>query len=279
MATYAIGDIQGCFDDFTRLLAKIEFKPSRDQLWLTGDLVNRGPKSLDVLRYVRKHEASIISVLGNHDLHLLAVAAGEAKRKKLDTLDEVLAAPDRDSLLDWLSSRPLLHQDDEIGFTMLHAGLAPQWTLRLARDCAREVEAVLREKHREKFFAHMYGDQPDLWSDDLKGFDRLRFITNCFTRMRCCDADGRIQLKYKGTLEEMPKGLYPWFRAPHRRSAQTRIICGHWSAIDYHVSDHVFAIDSGCVWGARLCAIRLDTPAPQPIFTRCHSSTAGAAEE
>lgn len=279
MATYAIGDIQGCFDEFRQLLDKIDFKPSRDQLWLTGDLVNRGPKSLDVLRYVRKHEASIVTVLGNHDLHLLAVAAGEAKRKKLDTLDEILAAPDRDSLLDWLVRRPLLHQDKKVGFVMLHAGLAAQWTLRQAAECAQEVETALRSNRPQKFFAHMYGDQPDRWSEDLQGFDRLRFITNCFTRMRCCDAEGRIQLKYKGTLEEMPRELYPWFRVPQRRSTEAKIVCGHWSAIDYHVSDNVFVIDTGCVWGQRLCAIRLDTPAPQPVFARCGSSAAGAAED
>jgi bis(5'-nucleosyl)-tetraphosphatase (symmetrical) len=274
MATYAIGDIQGCHDEFEILLEKLRFDAGRDRLWLVGDLVNRGPRSLDVLRRVRNLGDAAITVLGNHDLHLLAVAlAPKQERVKAgDTFQDILAAPDRDQLLVWLRGRPLLHHDDALGCTMIHAGLPPQWDLALAQRCARELEATLRDERRcIELFSHMYGDQPNHWSDDLHGVDRLRFITNCLTRLRFCRADGSIDLKFKGEIDTAPTGLVPWFRAPGRRSRNLRIVCGHWSALGYYDGDGVLSIDAGCVWGARLCAVRLDRSAP-PVFVPCSSS-------
>jgi len=272
LATYAIGDVQGCFAELTALVASLNFDPSRDRLWFVGDLVNRGPNSLQVLRYVRSLGDAAVTVLGNHDLHLLALAAGCAKRKNKDTLDEILAAPDRDELCGWLRQRPLLHHDSALGCTLIHAGLPPQWDLATAAGCAAEVENALRnEAKARRLFAHMYGDQPDLWSAALNGDERLRFIVNCFTRLRVCDRQGRVELKYKGTAAGASAGQLPWFKAPGRRSAGERIVFGHWSALGYHDADGVLCIDTGCVWGAKLCAVRLDRPAP-PRFVPCSSS-------
>jgi bis(5'-nucleosyl)-tetraphosphatase (symmetrical) len=269
--TYAIGDVQGCYAELADLVAKINFNPQRDQLWFVGDLINRGPQSLEVLRYIRSLGTAAITVLGNHDLHLLAVAYGGHDRlRSNDTLDGILKARDRDELLEWLRQQPLLHHDAHLGYTLLHAGLPPQWDLRTAQLCARELESSLRDDRAlQELLANMYGNQPDQWSDKLRGLDRLRFIVNCFTRLRVCDADGRLDLKYKGTLKDIPRGFYPWFRAPKRRSEKLRIVCGHWSALDYYDSretdEQVLAIDTGCVWGGRLCAIRLDKTA-EPVY-------------
>ncbi len=272
MATYAVGDIQGCDDELAQLLDLIRFDPSSDTLWLVGDLVNRGPKSLSVLRRVKALGAAAISVLGNHDLHLLATAYQRAGRKSKDTIDDVLLAPDRDELLEWLRHRPMLHYDAGLGVAMLHAGLPPQWDLALAQQCARELETALRDEAMcAELFEHMYGDSPDRWSDDLRGFDRLRFITNCLTRLRFCREDGTLELKHKGTIEQAPKNVLPWFRVPSRRSADARIVCGHWSALGYHAENGVLSIDTGCVWGQHLCAVRLDADAP-PFFVPCSSS-------
>jgi bis(5'-nucleosyl)-tetraphosphatase (symmetrical) len=272
LPTYAIGDVQGCYAELVELVARIQFNPQQDQLWFVGDLVNRGPQSLEVLRYVRSLGDKAITVLGNHDLHLLAVAYSGERLRADDTLDKILNAKDRDELLDWLRHRPLLHHDSSLGYTMLHAGLPPQWDLRIAQHCARELETALRnDDSMRDLFAHMYGNQPDQWSDSLRGIDRLRFITNCFTRLRVCDAHGRLNLKYKGTLQNIPEGFYPWFRAPNRRSENIKIVCGHWSALDYYDSrnttEQVLVIDTGCVWGERLCAMRLDQPA-EPVFVK-----------
>lgn len=272
MAVYAIGDIQGCNLEFGRLLDRLEFDPAHDQLWLTGDLVNRGPDSLGVLRRVRALGSAAITVLGNHDLHLLAVAWRPEETRAQDTLAEILAAPDADELLSWLRTQPLLHHDPVLGFTMIHAGLAPQWNLALAQQCAREVEVTLQDAGTAReLFHHMYGNQPDRWSDDLTGFDRLRFITNCFTRLRFCDADGRLDLKYKGAVAEAPHGLVPWFRVPGRQSRDLNLVCGHWSALGFHRGDGILALDTGCVWGGSLCAVRLDENEP-PVFVECSSS-------
>jgi bis(5'-nucleosyl)-tetraphosphatase (symmetrical) len=274
MRTFAIGDIQGCFAEFEQLLKQIRFDPEQDRLWLVGDLVNRGPQSLQVLRKVRSLGASAITVLGNHDLHLLAAALSPAESlKPKDTLGEIFSAPDCDELLHWLRHRPMLHTDHALGYTMVHAGFAPQWDLAQAQACARELEAALRDPDRcVELFAHMYGDKPDQWSAHLQGAERLRFITNCFTRLRFCSEDGRLELKYKGTLDKAPKGLMPWFKVPERRWHGTRIVCGHWSALGYHREEDVLAIDTGCVWGERLCAVRLDQADPSPVFTPCSSS-------
>jgi bis(5'-nucleosyl)-tetraphosphatase (symmetrical) len=279
MATYAIGDIQGCYDELVALLERLRFDPAADTLWLTGDLVNRGPRSLEVLRAVKALGSAAITVLGNHDLHLLAVATTPSEpRKPQDTLDSILRAPDRDELLDWLRRQPLLHHDPRLGYTMIHAGLPPQWDLKTAQACAHELQAVLRDADSSKaLFTHMYGNKPNLWSADLHGFERLRFITNCFTRLRFCDAEGRLDLKYKGRIDEAPKHLMPWFEVPGRRSRDLHILCGHWSALGYHDGDGVLSIDTGCVWGGQLCAVRLDQR-EAPVLMRCSSSGLSVGE-
>ena len=261
MAVYAIGDVQGCAAELEALLSKIRFDARRDRLWFVGDLVNRGPDSLAVLRRVRALGDVAIVVLGNHDLHLLAVARGDAPLKRADLgLDAVLDAPDRESLLDWLQSRPMLHHDSDLGVTMIHAGLPPQWDLHTAIGCARELEAALRSQSDGDFYRRMYGDKPDRWRDDLEGHARLRFIVNCLTRLRVCDAEGRIALDFKGRIDQLPEGLAPWFRVRGRRTAGERIICGHWSALGYFDDNGVVSIDTGCVWGGPLTALRLDRP-------------------
>ncbi len=259
MATWAVGDVQGCCTELEALLARIGFSPARDRLWLVGDLVNRGPRSLDVLRLVEGLGDAAITVLGNHDLHLLALAQGAARPHADDaSLAPVLAAPDRGRLLDWLRSRPLLHHDAALGATLLHAGLPPQWDLLLARRCATELETALRGPDAARLLTAMYGNQPDLWRDELAGDDRLRFITNAFTRLRACDADGRLLLRLKGPPDRLPAGALPWFRAPRPRWAGARIVCGHWSALGYRDENGVLALDTGCVWGGALTAQRLD---------------------
>jgi bis(5'-nucleosyl)-tetraphosphatase (symmetrical) len=261
MAIYAVGDVQGCCTELEQLLSILRFDPARDRLWFVGDLVNRGPRSLDVLRLVAGLGAAATVVLGNHDLHLLAVArGGEALRAADASLQPVLAAPDAPRLLDWLQSRPVLHHDAGLGITLLHAGLPPQWDIAQARRCAAELEDALGGERSGRLFAQMYGNQPDLWRDDLEGADRLRFITNAFTRLRVCDADGRMLLRFKGPPAEAPPGAVPWFRAAGRRSAGARIVCGHWSALGYLDEGGVLALDTGCVWGGTLTARRLDAP-------------------
>jgi bis(5'-nucleosyl)-tetraphosphatase (symmetrical) len=268
MPTYAIGDIQGCYDELADLLSVIDFNADRDRLWFVGDLVNRGPKSLAVLRRVHALGDNATVVLGNHDLHLLAVARSASRElRKTDTLDAILHAPDRKKLLDWLESRPLLHHDASLGYTMIHAGLAPQWDLTTARAAAKEVEQALATQPGD-LYEHMYGNRPDRWSNDLEGHDRLRFIINCFTRLRFCDADGRLNLKAGGKPEEAPDGAVPWFQMPDRRSRDMKIVFGHWSALGLHIGNNVAAIDTGCVWGGSLCAWRLDQPA-EPVQLSC----------
>lgn len=281
MATYAIGDIQGCDDEFARLLDLLRFDPARDRLWLVGDLVNRGPKSLRVLRRVKALGDAAIVVLGNHDLHLLALACSNSEsRKSKDTLDDILTAPDRDELLAWLRTRPMLHHDAKLNYTMVHAGLAPQWDLAQAQGCARELESQLRDEDASReLFANMYGDRPNRWSDSLSGFERLRFITNCLTRLRFCHSDGTLELKYKGRIDQAPGNLYPWFRAPNRRTRDARIVCGHWSALGFHRENGVMSIDTGCVWGQQLCAIDLEKEAATPVYVPCSSSGLTAEAE
>jgi bis(5'-nucleosyl)-tetraphosphatase (symmetrical) len=263
MATYAVGDVQGCAGELGILLERLEFSPGRDRLWFVGDLVNRGPRSLDVLRLIAHLGDAAIVVLGNHDLHLLAVARGNAALKRQDqSLRPILEAPDREPLLDWLQSRPMLHHDRELGVTMLHAGVPPQWDLATARRCAGELERALRSDRSGALFEQMYGNEPRLWRDELEGTDRLRFITNALTRLRACDADGRMLLDFKGPLDQLPAGAVPWFRAAGRRTAGARIVCGHWSALGYLDEAGVLALDTGCVWGGALTAQRLDTASP-----------------
>lgn len=266
MAIYAIGDLQGCYSEFRALLERIAFEPGQDQLWLAGDLVNRGPDSLPVLRFVRGLGDSAITVLGNHDLHLLALAAGNLKHAKHHSLDAILKAPDRDELLEWLRQRPLLHHDAERGFTLIHAGLPPQWDLEQARACARELETVLRGSAHHAFLHAMYGNQPARWSEQLGGIERLRFITNALTRLRFCTRDGALALKEKGEPGSQRPGHLPWFQVPGRRSADTRILFGHWSTLGYRSGENTWALDSGCLWGGTLSAVRIQSELPLPLM-------------
>jgi len=269
MAVYAIGDIQGCYDELRELLVKIRFDKDHDRLWFVGDLVNRGPKSLETLRFVRALGPVAITVLGNHDLHLLAAAHGiRPDNIDDDTLEPILAAPDRDELIDWLRRQPLLHYDRDLGYLMVHAGLPPQWDLKLAQQCAGEVETVLRGSGLPAFLTRMYGNKPKQWSEDLTGWDRLRFIVNCFTRMRFCDRNGRLDLKTTGPPGSQPEGFYPWFEIPARASQGMNIIFGHWSTLRTPDIPGVYPIDSGCLWGGLLTALRIDTP-PQRIDLPC----------
>ena len=261
MAVYAIGDIQGCHDQLSRLLDKISFKKDRDQLWFTGDLVNRGPQSLQTLRMIKSLGPNATVVLGNHDLHLLATAYDHFKPGKKDTLDDILGAPDREELLTWLRSLPLIHVDNKLGFAMVHAGLHPDWSLDQAQALAREVESVLRSDRHAKFYKNMYGDKPRSWSSDLKGWPRLRFITNIFTRLRYCDDTGKVRLNVKGAPGTQPEGLHPWFDIESRRSKNERIIFGHWSTLALlknHKYSNVYPLDTGCLWGGKLTALRID---------------------
>lgn len=258
MAVYAIGDVQGCLIELQKLLEILEFDSRRDRLWLVGDLVNRGDHSLETLRYVKSLGSAAVTVLGNHDLHTLAVYHGAQALKRKDTLDELLQASDADELLTWLRQRPLLHHDAELGYTLVHAGLAPQWSLEDARLLAAEVQGVLGGDQYMSFLTAMYGDDPDLWSDDLQGMERLRYITNALTRIRYCREDGSLELKTKGAPGDQPQGLTEWFRFPGRRSAGRRLVFGHWSTLGVLHTNHCIALDTGCVWGGRLTAVRLD---------------------
>ncbi len=256
MATYAIGDIQGCYDEFSQLLDQVRFDTQNDSLWLVGDLVNRGPNSLGVLRRVRSLGDAAITVLGNHDLHLLAVAEGAAELHRSDTLDEILNAPDCDELMAWLRTRKLLHVQND--WVLVHAGLLPSWTVQQARELALEVEAALCGDHYHEFLAHMYGNQPDRWDEELSGYKRLRVVTNSFTRLRICSLQGEMEFRFKGDLAKMPAGYMPWFDVPGRASSNATIVCGHWSALGLKVTPQVIALDTGCLWGGSMTAIRLE---------------------
>ena len=256
MATYAIGDIQGCFEPLQRLLARISFTPGTDRLWLVGDLVNRGPQSLEVLRYVKALGSAAQCVLGNHDLHLLMRAAGCSRRRDDDTLEAVLAAADCDALLTWLRHQPLMHV--EAGHAMVHAGLLPQWSVRKARRLAAEVEAALVAANYADMLAHLWGSEPPSWSNDLEGFTRLRVIVNAMTRMRFCTPDGVMDFKTKGEADKPPRGFLPWFEIAGRKSADQVLVTGHWSALGLRLEENLLALDSGCYWGQQLSAVRLE---------------------
>jgi bis(5'-nucleosyl)-tetraphosphatase (symmetrical) len=258
MPVYAIGDIQGCYDPFRRLLDKLDFDPQRDRLWLTGDLVNRGPKSLKTLRFVRELGDAAITVLGNHDLHLIAVAngIGDAQERK-GSLAKVLRADDCDELIDWLRMRPLAHFNRSLNTLMVHAGLHPRWTVKKALARAAEVEAVLRGGDYRRFLPNLYGNSPSRWSGKLTGNKRLRFIVNCLTRIRMIYGNGRLDFEHKGPPEDAAKGLIPWFDAPDARWRGTRVVFGHWSAIGLIVKPELIGIDTGCVWNRELTAVHL----------------------
>ncbi|OGA20440.1 MAG: bis(5'-nucleosyl)-tetraphosphatase (symmetrical) [Betaproteobacteria bacterium RIFCSPLOWO2_02_FULL_67_19] len=253
MARYAIGDVQGCGDELSELITRVGFNPAHDRLWFVGDLVNRGPKSLEVLRAVRALGAAAVVVLGNHDLHLLAVAEGLARKRADDTLDDVLEAPDRDALLTWLRARPLMHVEGQ--WAMVHAGLLPEWTVPRAQALAAEVERVLRGPGYREFLAHMYGSTPLAWNDGLEGWDRLRVIVNAMTRIRFMSGAGHMELKHKGVAP--PPGFAAWYDARPPRD-EPALVCGHWSTLGLKIDPRVAMIDTGCVWGGALTALRLE---------------------
>ncbi len=255
MAIYAIGDVQGCFEELLLLLKKIDFQPRKDRLWFVGDLVNRGPASLDTLRYVRNLGDRATVVLGNHDLHLLALAEGCARRRNDDTLDEVLSAPDRESLIGWLRARPLLHREED--YILVHAGLLPQWSSSTAEALASEVQTELRGPRYRDFLSRLYGSKPDRWSEDLLGMDRWRMIVNAMTRMRFCSAEGVLEFQTKGDAGAAPPGFLPWFDVAGRLTAGEKVVYGHWSALGLRIAPGLIGLDSGCVWGGQLTAIRL----------------------
>ena len=257
MATYAIGDIQGCNHAFMALLARLLFDQKRDQLWLVGDLINRGSGSLEVLRWCYQHQDRIKIVLGNHDLHALAVAHGIKTAHRGDTLKTIIDAPDAPELLTWLRHQRLMLAGDE--YAMVHAGLLPQWTLKHALSLAREVEQALQTDGYLDFLTNMYGNMPNAWRDDLTGMDRLRVITNAMTRMRICTASGEMEFAFKGELQDVPQAYMPWFDVPNRQSKEAHIVCGHWSAVGLQQRANVFALDTGCLWGGKLTAMCLET--------------------
>lgn len=264
---YLMGDVQGCCDALDRMLAQIGFSPSRDHVWLVGDLVNRGPRSLQTLRRIRSLGGAASCLLGNHDLHLLAVADGAQRLKRQDTLDDILDAPDRDALLDWLRAQPLAARDD--GWLLVHAGVAPQWDADETLALAAEVGAALRGPQRAAFMHALYGDRPRRWEPSLRGHDRLRFIVNALTRIRFCTLDGRLELETKEGAGSAPAGYLPWFDVPGRRTAGTRIAFGHWSTLGLLDRPDVLALDTGCVWGGALTVARIDGNRRELSQVRC----------
>ena len=275
MATYAIGDIQGCYNELKQLLDKINFNADKDKLWFTGDLVNRGPKSLETLRLIHSMGENAIVVLGNHDLHLLATVFDHERPGKKDTFHDILKAPDRDQLMQWFRALPLMHTDNDTGLSMVHAGLHPNWSIEKAQSLAREVEDVLQNDDHIQFYKHMYGDKPSMWSDDLSGWPRFRYITNIFTRLRYCTPEGKIALGCKREPGTQPAGFHPWFSLEHRASRNDPIIFGHWSTlvlsknIDY---PNVYPLDTGCLWGGQLTALRIDSDPYETYQLNCQKT-------
>jgi bis(5'-nucleosyl)-tetraphosphatase (symmetrical) len=251
MATYAIGDVQGCFDELQKLLVAVDFK-KQDKLWFVGDLVNRGPKSLEVLRFVRNLGDRAVVVLGNHDLHLVTQHEGFERKRKDDTFGDVLGARDASELVEWLRTRPMMHVED--GHAMVHAGLLPRWSIQKALVLAKEVEAALRAADYREFLRNMYGSKPEEWSDSLAGWDRLRVVVNAMTRMRFCTRQGKMEFHAKGA--KPPPGYLPWYET--RPAKEAPIVFGHWSQLGLRLDPHVSCLDSGCVWGGSLSALRLE---------------------
>lgn len=260
MAVYAIGDIQGCYDELRELLTHIKFKSDRDQLWFCGDIVNRGPKSLKTLRFIRSLEENANTVLGNHDLHLLATAYDHRKPGRKDTLDKILLAKDSEQLLDWLRHRPLVMHDEEKDVTLFHAGIHPAWNIKKTLKLANEVEQILQSDRHIYFYKNMYGDKPTTWNDSLSGWPRYRFITNILTRLRYCDIHGRPALNAKGAPGSQAKHLMPWYEVPNRKTRNDTLIFGHWSTLPHagrKPINNTYAIDSGCLWGGYLTAMKV----------------------
>lgn len=267
MATYAIGDVQGCYDELQALLERVGFNRAHDRLWFVGDLVNRGPKSLEVLRFVKELGDRAIVVLGNHDLHLLTQHEGFEGKRKDDTFDDVLGAPDARELVDWVRTWPMMHVEGN--FAIVHAGLLPQWTIGKSLLLSGEVEQALRAPNYRDFLANMYGSKPDRWDDALTGWDRLRVIVNAMTRMRFCTVEGEMEMQAKG--KTTPLGYFPWYAT--RTGAEQAIVFGHWSALGLKLDERIAALDTGCVWGGSLTALRLEdrwlvqvpSPGYQPV--------------
>jgi len=266
MTTYVIGDLHGCLNPLKKLLDKIRFDPVNDKLWFAGDLVNRGPKSLQTLRFVKSLGDSAITVLGNHDLHLLAVAYGYRKPSGKDTLKPILKAPDNDELCDWLASQPLLHNDNTLGFTLVHAGIHPQWSLKRAKRLAKQLHLALMEDP-DTLFENMYGNTPRYWSRELTGHKLNRFAINVFTRMRFCHADGAMEFAHNGSPVKAPKNLIPWYAVERKKPLKNRVVFGHWSSHPSMSPDHVMPTDRGCLWGGCLSAYALETQ--RSIWVSC----------
>ncbi len=269
MAVYAIGDVQGCYDPLARLLDEIRFDESSDTLWLTGDLVNRGPKSLKTLRFVKGLGDAAITVLGNHDLHLLALQAGVVRfGKRFGSLQKLLNAPDAGELCDWLRHQPLAHYDKGLGTLLVHAGTHPDWSVKKTLARAAEVEAALQHYDYPILLGKMYGNTPNYWAGSLSGYKRLRFIINCFTRMRVMSVDGHLDLRFSGSPWGARKGLLPWYQMKDPAWEGTRIVFGHWSALGLIVLPELISLDTGCVWGRQLTAVRIDTKIPRVVQVR-----------
>ncbi|MCW4629213.1 MULTISPECIES: symmetrical bis(5'-nucleosyl)-tetraphosphatase [Marinomonas] len=259
MATYVIGDLQGCLTPLVQLLEQINYQPQLDKLWFAGDLINRGEESLETLRFIKSLGSNATIVLGNHDLHLLAVSHGYGKLKRGDTLAEILTASDRDDLMNWLRQQPLFHYDEQLNTVMTHAGIPPCWDLAKTQSLAKEVEKKLKSDSVDDFFATMYGNTPDTWSDELTGLDRLRAITNYLTRMRFCDENSKLDLKSKEGINTAEKGFAPWFNYPSKVPEDCHIVFGHWAALEGKTQlERIHALDTGCVWGGSLTALRLE---------------------
>ena len=256
MPVYAIGDVQGCSHELMSLVDMIGFDPACDRLWFVGDLVNRGPDSAGVLRFVKSLGDAAVTVLGNHDLHLLMVAEGMEKMHRSDTVQDVLDAPDREELLDWLRRRPLLHAENDA--VLVHAGLLPSWSVEKAATLAREVESALRGQDWLELMANMYGNKPAHWDDRFDGHERLRVIINAMTRMRFCTPEGHMEFAHKGGLDRIPQGYAPWFDAPNPSWNGANIVFGHWSALGLFMKNNLMALDTGCLWGGALTAVRLE---------------------
>lgn len=262
MTRYAVGDLQGCLKPLQCLLKDVDFKPEQDQLWCVGDLINRGPQSLATLRYLKalsdQHPNSLRVVLGNHDLHFLAVALGAVNTKRGDTFEKLLAADDLTELVAWLRLQPLIYSDPSADYSMVHAGIPPIWTLEETHRYAREVEAVLQSDNIDQYFAHMYGNTPDCWQDNLSGWERLRLITNYLTRMRFCSEQGRLDLLNKKDRNDDPT-MAAWFSFEQRRSRDHQVLFGHWASLEGKAeADNVFALDTGCVWGGAMTLLNLE---------------------
>jgi bis(5'-nucleosyl)-tetraphosphatase (symmetrical) len=255
MATYAIGDVQGCFTTLERLLRRIDFDPGRDRLWLVGDLVNRGPSSLEVLRWAKSLGRNLVTVLGNHDLHLLARAEGLREARPRDTFDDVLEAPDRDALLEWLAGRPLFHREGE--FVMVHAGLHPEWSLDEAEALAWEAQEALRSRKRYSLLEWFEDSEPRRWSDSLDGPERLRLTVDVLTRIRTVKVTGDLCLEFAGPPDQAPEGCVPWFERSELPAGST-VLFGHWAALGLHLGRNAIGLDTGCAWGRSLTALRLE---------------------